>query len=325
MPQPRLFCFGLGYSALALARALRSEGWRVAGTCRSPEKRAGLIAQGIEAHLFDRGRPLVDPGALAGCRFILSSVPPDEAGDPVIDHHAGDLARLETVDWIGYLSTTGVYGDRAGGWVDEGSERRPGGVRGRRRVAAEDAWLRLWERDGLPVHLFRLAGIYGPGRSALDALRRGTARRVVKPGQVFGRVHVEDVVTVLRASMAQPHPGAAYNVCDDRPADPAAVIEHAAALLGVKPPPAVPFEEAELSPMAASFYAENKRVRNDRIKRELGVRLRYPDYCAGLAALLAAEAGNPTLPRLAGGEGEIRGEGVGRRAEEGRGTAPGSR
>ncbi len=289
MPQPRLFCFGLGYSALALARVLAGEGWRIAGTCRTEAKQRDLLKAGIAAQIFDRGRPLANPDAMAGTAFILSSVPPDAAGDPVLDHHAADLARLEGVEWIGYLSTTGVYGDRGGDWVDETSPRNPSGERGLRRVAAEDGWLRLWNRDALPVHLFRLAGIYGPGRSALDSLRQGTARRVVKPGQVFGRIHVDDIVAVLRASMRRPRPGAAYNLCDDSPADPAAVIEHAAALLGMDPPPAVPFESADLSPMARSFYADSKRVSNQRIKTELGVRLRHPDYRAGLAALLAAE------------------------------------
>jgi len=287
---PRLFCFGLGYSALALRDALLAEGWRVAGTCRSDDKRAALRARGIDAHLFDRGRPLDDAAAaLAGVSHLLSSVPPDAEGDPVLDHHGADLAALGGLDWVGYLSTTGVYGDRAGGLVDESSRLTPSGERGRRRLAAERGWLALWERHRVPVHVFRLAAIYGPGRSALDALRAGKARRIDKPGQLFSRIHVDDIVRVLRASMAQPNPGAAYNVCDDEPAPPRAVIEHAAALLGVEPPPLVPFEAAALSPMAKSFYADNKRVSNARIKRELGVRLAYPDYRAGLAALRAAE------------------------------------
>ncbi len=288
-PTPRLFCFGLGYTALALAESLRAEGWRIAGTCRSAEDRAALARRGIEAHLFDRDRPLADPAAiLAGTRCLLSSVPPDAAGDPVLDRHAADIAGIEGLAWVGYLSTTGVYGDRAGGWVDETSPLRPSGERGRRRLAAETAWLDLWRRGGTPVHLFRLAGIYGPGRSALDAVRAGRAKRIVKPGQVFSRIHVEDIVAVLRASIARPNPGAAYNVCDDDPAPPAEVVAFACALLGVAPPPPVPFDEADLSPMARSFYADNKRVRNDRIKTELGVRLRHPDYRAGLTAILQA-------------------------------------
>lgn len=282
---PRLFCFGLGYSALALARTLMPRGWTVAGTSRTEETRQVLAAEGIEAHLFDRGRPLADPGgAFAGATHLLSSVPPDDTGDPVLDRHGPAIAAAAP-EWIGYLSTTGVYGDRAGGWVDEAGDLRPVGTRGRRRVAAEMAWLDLHRTHGSPVHLFRLAGIYGPGRGPFEQVRAGTARRVVKPGQVFSRIHVEDIVQVLLASMARPNPGAAYNVCDDDPAPPQDVIAEAARLLGLDPPPEIPFEAAELSPMARSFYEESKRVSNRRIKEELGVRLRYPTYREGLAAL----------------------------------------
>jgi nucleoside-diphosphate-sugar epimerase len=285
---PTLFCFGLGYTALALAAPLQAEGWRIAGTCRTAEQQAALATRDITAHIFERDRPLAGPAAvLAGITHILSSVPPDAAGDPVLDAHRNDLARLSGLVWVGYLSTTGVYGDRAGGWVDEGSVLEPTGERGRRRLAAERDWLALWQHHGLPIHLFRLAGIYGPGSNALESLRDGTAKRILKPGQVFSRIHVDDIVQVLRASMARPNPGAAYNVCDDNPAPPAEVIEYAADLLGIAPPPAVPFDQAELSPMARSFYEDNKRVRNDRIKRELGVTLRYPDYRVGLQAILA--------------------------------------
>ncbi|HEV7370306.1 SDR family oxidoreductase [Arenibaculum sp.] len=291
MTGPRLFCFGLGYSALALADRLLPQGWRVAGTTRAQEKAQALAARGIETFLFDRGRPLADPSrALAGTTHVLSAVPPDRDGDPVLDRHGGDLAG-PGLAWAGYLSTTGVYGDHDGGWVDEATPRVPTGARGRARLAAEDGWLELWRRHGVPVHLFRLPGIYGPGRSAIDALRAGTARRIDKPGQVFSRIHVEDIARVLEASMARPNPGADYNVCDDEAGPGHEVVAHAARLLGVEPPPLVPFEAADLSPMAASFYADSKRVRNDRIKRELGVRLAYPTYRDGLAAQLSAERG----------------------------------
>jgi nucleoside-diphosphate-sugar epimerase len=288
----RLFCFGLGYSALVLAERLRRRGWMVAGTCRSEANQTALARDGIAAHLFDRDRPLADlAAALAGTTHLLSSVPPDAAGDPVIDCHAGDIAAIaRSLAWSGYLSTTGVYGDRGGGWVDETAPLRPSGERGQRRCAAETAWLDLWRRDGVPVHLFRLAAIYGPGRSALDQVRAGTARRIDKPGQVFSRIHVEDIAGVLEASMARPNPGAAYNVCDDDPAPPQDVVAFACALLGVEPPPLVPVGEAGLSPMARSFYDDNKRVANVRIKQELGVRLRYPSYSAGLRALLGDPA-----------------------------------
>ena len=291
-PPPLLFCFGLGYSALAFAGALQASGWQVAGTCRSPEKQAALARRGIAAQLFDRTRPLVDPAAAFGrATAILSAVPPDESGDPVLDGHAGDLARAGDANWVGYLSTTGVYGDRQGGWVDESSALRPTGGRGRRRVAAEQGWLALHRAAGLPVHVFRLAGIYGPGRNPLRSLREGTARRVIKPGQVFSRIHRDDIVGVLRASLARPDPGAVYNVCDDDPAAPDEVVAHAASLLGVPPPPAVPLADAALSPMGRSFFDDNKRVANRKIKNELGVVLRYPDYRSGLAALLAAGEG----------------------------------
>jgi len=286
--KPHLFCFGLGYTALALARALVGRGWRITGTCRDAAHAEEVRKLGLEIVIFDRDHPIADLDLrLAGATHLLSSVPPDERGDPVLDVHAAAIAGAAShLQWIGYLSTTGVYGDRQGGWVDESSALTPTGDRGRRRLAAETAWLALPQA----AHLFRLAGIYGPGRSALDTVRSGKAKRVVKPGQVFSRIHVEDIVQVLLASIAHPNPGAAYNVCDDDAADPAEVITYACRLLNVAPPPEVLFAEAALSPMARSFYDDNKRVRNDRIKRELGVVLQYPDYRTGLTTLLAAQS-----------------------------------
>jgi nucleoside-diphosphate-sugar epimerase len=280
--RPVLLCFGLGYSARVLADRLAGEGWTVRGTSRVPDQaaRPGMLR-------FDRQHPL-PPAAFADVTHVLVSVPPDEAGDPVLDTHADDIAALPGLAWLGYLSTTGVYGNRGGDWVDEASELRPSGARGRRRVAAEASWLDLWRRRGVPVHAFRLAGIYGPGRSPFEALRAGTAKRIERPGQVFSRIHVDDLASVLSLSMARPCPGAIYNVCDDAPAEPAAVIAHAADLLGLPAPPLVPFDEAELSPMARSFWTDNKRVSNALIKQELGVALRYPNYRAGLTAILAA-------------------------------------
>lgn len=287
---PRLFCFGLGYTARVLAARLLARGWRVAGTTRGEDEARALARSGFGVFLFDRGRPLADAaGALAGTTHLLSSVPPDDDGDPVIDGHGGDIAALGGLVWAGYLSTTGVYGDRDGAWVDEEEALEPTGARGRARVAAEAAWLALQRDHGVPVHLFRLAGIYGPGRNALATVKAGRARRVEKPGQVFSRIHVDDIATVLEASMARPNPGRAYNVCDDDPAPPAEVIAHACDLLGVAPPPLEPFAQAELSAMARSFYRDNKRVSNRRIKEELGVELAYPDYKTGLAALLGEQ------------------------------------
>jgi nucleoside-diphosphate-sugar epimerase len=289
MTGSHLFCFGFGYSALALARRLTASGWVVTGTCRSAEKAAMLREAGFSVALFHREQP-VDPTALDGVTHLLVSVPPDAAGDPVLALHGNDIAALLGLSWLGYLSTTGVYGDRGGGWVDETARLLPTGERGRSRVGAEQGWLSLWHDSGVPVHIFRLAGIYGPGRSAFDALRAGTAKRIDKPGQVFSRIHIEDLARVLVASIGQPRPGAVYNVCDDDPSPPEAVVAHAATLLRVQPPPLVPFEAAGLSPMARSFYADNKRVSNRLIKTELGVRLLYPDFRAGLAAILADEA-----------------------------------
>ncbi len=286
----RLFCFGLGSSALALTALLKAEGWRIAGTCRSAEKAALLAARGIETYRFDGESPMADvAAALAGTTHLLISAPPGANGDPVLRQHAADIATISSLQWLGYLSTTGVYGDRQGAWVDESAPLEPSGARGQRRVAAEAGWLELWRRHGLAVHLFRLAGIYGPDSNALATVRAGKAQRVDKPGQVFSRIHVADIAQVLRASMAKPNPGAAYNVCDDNPAAPEEVIRYACELLGVTPPPLVPFEVAQLSPMARSFYDDNKRVRNDRIKTELGVVLTYPDYKVGLQAILKAE------------------------------------
>jgi len=285
----KLFCFGLGYSALALAETLLAEGWGVAGTCRAAEKQADFARRGVEALLFESDRPLVE-SAFEGVTHVLQSIPPGAEGDPVLAMHGAMLARRRQIRWFGYLSTTGVYGDRGGDWVEEHDDLQPTGERGRRRVAAEVGWSRLLYAEGLPLHVFRLAGIYGPGRSALDSLRADTAKRVIKPGQVFSRIHVADIVQVLRTSMARPNAGAVYNVCDDDPAPPWEVVEYAAELLGIPAPPAVPFEQAELSDMARSFYDDNKRVRNERIKRELGVQLMYPSYREGLRALSSSQS-----------------------------------
>ena len=286
-----LLCFGYGYSARALAGRLKPKGWRITGTCRDADKAAALEREGVTALVFDGSAPIADLAAhLAAPTHVLLSVPPDDGGDPVWRLHGADLnACAARIPWLGYLSTTGVYGDRQGGWVDEASDLTPATKRGALRLKAEQQWL---EAKGLPVHIFRLAGIYGPGRNPLARVMKGTARRVVKPGQVFSRIHVDDIAQVLEASISRPNPGAAYNVCDDFAAPPQDVIAHAAELLGQPIPPDIPFEAAEMSPMGRSFYAESKRVRNDRIKQELGVELIYPDYKAGLKALKDQEFGD---------------------------------
>lgn len=287
----RLFCFGLGYSAEALARVARADGWAVAGTGRTVERPRALAEAGVEVFRFDTGRPLENPRvALAGATHVLVSVPPDDAGDAVLNAHRADLAALSGLRWIGYLSTTGVYGDTGGAWVDEAAPVKPTSARSRQRADAERAWLALGREHGLPVHVFRLAGIYGPGRSALDQVRAGTARRIDRPDHLFSRIHVDDIARVLMASIAKPRPGSVYNVCDDTPATPAAVIEEACRLRGVPPPPLVPFAEAAqaMSPMALSFWRDNRRVVNRRIKEELGVVLKYPNYRDGLRGILEA-------------------------------------
>ena len=289
---PTLLSLGHGYSARALVPLL--PGWRVIGTTRSAEKARALEAQGVEPRLFPGDDLRAD---IAGATHLLTSIAPDgepepdappsrPVADPVLRALRGAIAEAAPrLAWAGYLSTTGVYGDHGGGWVDEDAPLAPATARGEARVRAEAEWRAV---PGLPLHVFRLAGIYGPGRGPFAKLRAGTARRIVKPGQVFSRIHVDDVAATLRASIERPEPGAVYNVCDDAPAPPQDVIADAARLLGLPVPPEVPFEEAELSPMARSFYAESKRVRNDRI-RALGVRLRHPDHRSGLRAILAAE------------------------------------
>ncbi len=262
-------------------------GWDIAGTTRSADRARVIEQSGV--------RPLIWPGSevsqvLGKATHLLTSVSPDADGDPVLPVLAEEIAGAAPhLEWVGYLSTTGVYGDHQGGWVDEATPLTPTTERGRARVLAEDQWRDLAARSGLPLHIFRLAGIYGPGRGPFEKVRDGTARRIIKPGQVFSRIHVDDIAQVLAASMARPDPGAVYNVCDDDPAPPEDVIAEAARLLGMKVPPAVPWDQADLGPMARSFYAESKRVRNDRIKAELGVRLMHPDYRSGLRALLKAE------------------------------------
>ena len=276
-----LFCFGLGYCADYLSAKLIKQGWQISATCRTSEKAALLEASGIRPVLLSGKKVTVTD--LDKADHILISVPPEQDGsDPVINFAEAALAALQDqLKWVGYLSTTGVYGDHQGAWIDE---ETPAGLlseRGQRRVAAEAQWA----ATGLPMHYFRLAGIYGPGRNSLRALQNGTARRVVKQGQVFSRIHLVDITRILEASMANPNAGRAYSVCDDTPAPPQDVVTYAAELMGVSPPALQDFATAELSPMARSFYGENKRIRNNRIKEELGVSLEYPDYRAGLSAL----------------------------------------
>ncbi len=288
-----LLSLGHGYTARALGRRLTAEGWSVIGTTRDDHAARAIAAEGAEPLLLPAaGLAGFDlSGALARADHLLVSIAPGASGDPVLAAQASALAEAAPhLRWIGYLSTTGVYGDHGGGWVDETTPANPVSERGRARVLAEGQWLDFGRRTGVPVQVFRLAGIYGPGRGPFEKIRNGTAQRVIKPGQYFSRAHVEDIATVLAASMARPDPGAIYNVCDDEPAPPQDVLTRAAAMIGMAPPPEVPYDKADLSPMARAFYADSKRVRNDRIKRDLGVALAYPTLDAGLRAILAAES-----------------------------------
>ena len=297
-----LVVFGHGYSAAAFARRVRDRFGRIVATTRTAGKRDALRREGIAGRLFP-GEEDALAADLAEAEAVLVSIPPDASGDRVLAAFRDALAAAPRLSWIGYLSTIGVYGDQGGGWVDEATEPRPVSARSRERVAAERAWLRFGEETGeqageqagketgKSVALFRLAGIYGPGRNPLAKLAAGSATRIAKPGQVFNRIHVDDIAAVLAASLDRPRQGAVYNVTDDEPAPPQDVVAHAAALAGVAPPPEVAFAEAALSPMARSFYGENKRVRNALLRDELGVSLAYPTYREGLAALRAAGEG----------------------------------
>lgn len=289
MKAKTLLSFGHGYSAQALTRLLLPKGWRIIATTRTEEKAKNLVATGVE--------PVVWPGtdlgaALRDANALLISAAPTTEGDVVLAAYRAEIAaRAAQYDWVGYLSTTGVYGDHGGAWVDETTALNPATKRGQARVAAEADWQSITD---LPLHIFRLAGIYGPERGPFAKVRAGTARRIIKKGQVFSRIHVDDIAQVLEASLRHPRPGGIYNVCDDDPAPPQDVIGYAAELLGLPLPPAQDFETAEMTPMARSFYAESKKVRNELIKSELGVKLKYPDYKTGLQAMLR-EARNPPV------------------------------
>ena len=280
-----LLSIGHGYSAQALAARLIPQGWRILGTTRSADKAAEVVATGVE--------PVIWPGADLGALIveiphILVSAGPGRDGDPVLNAVEDDIARAAPhVCWLGYLSTTGVYGDHGGDWVDEDTPLTPSTTRGQARVEAEARWQAI---PDLPLHIFRLAGIYGPGRGPFAKVRAGTARRIIKDGQVFSRIHVADIAQALDLSLHSPDPGAIYNLCDDDPAPPQDVIAHAAELLGLPVPPAIAFEDADMTPMARSFYAESKKVRNDRIKQALGWKPIFPTYRAGLAAMATSES-----------------------------------
>ncbi|MDD9798385.1 MAG: SDR family oxidoreductase [Alphaproteobacteria bacterium] len=276
-----LLCFGFGFCAAALAKQLQAQNWQISATCRKAEK-AGLLEKNAIRPLLLDGTKLTPKQIGDATHILLSAAPDEKIGDPILALAGEALQDMAAqFAWAGYLSTTAVYGDHGGAWVDENTPLNATTKRGHRRIAAEKAW----QATDLPMHYFRLAGIYGPGRNALKSLENGTARRIDKPGQVFSRIHVEDIAQILMASMAQPNRGRAYNLCDDEPAPPQKVVEYAASLMKQPPPPLLPFDKANLSPMAYSFYSENKRVKNTRVKTELEITLKYPTYREGLTAL----------------------------------------
>lgn len=282
----KLVCLGLGYSARAFAEAVSRRGATVAGTSTTEAGAQAITRAGWRGVVFDGERPSPELSAeLATATHLVISIPPSATGDAALRHHAGDFARASRLGWIGYLSTIGVYGDTGGDWVDETTPPEPALPRTAWRIAAEKEWLDLGRSCGKRTIVFRLSGIYGPGRSAIDALKAGTARRLVKPGYVSNRIHVADIATTLLNSLDRTPGFDLYNVTDDEPSPPQDVVAYAAGLLGVPVPPEIPFAEADLTPMAASFYATCKRVRNDRIKTDLGVRLTYPTYREGIGAI----------------------------------------
>ncbi|MBU6420115.1 MAG: SDR family oxidoreductase [Proteobacteria bacterium] len=271
-----LLIFGLGYAGRAIAKAAVEAGWHVSATTRG-ETRA---EPGVTLVPFAKAGPVI-----AAATHILSSAAPDETGDPVLARYHAAL-KSAPAQWLGYLSTTGVYGDAQGNWVDEDSKPNPGSARTKRRVAAEHGWAALEK----PLAIFRLAGIYGPGRSMLDDLQAGQGRHVLKPGHLFGRIHREDIAQAVLAALGQNATGI-FNFSDDEPATPSDVVCEAARLLGIVPPPPVPYEQISktMSPMALSFWSENRKVAAEKTKSHLGIAWRYPTYREGLAAILAEE------------------------------------
>lgn len=280
-----LVIFGIGYSGLAIARELSASGAIATGTTRKESRFAEIRAAGVEPELYAGvGFSAALAAKLAVATHIVVSIAPDHGGDPLVADFAGGLkSACPKLEWVGYLSTVGVYGDHDGGWVDEETACRPVSRRSMARVEAETAWTQLCARDGVPLAILRLSGIYGPGKNALANLATGTARRLVKPGQVFNRIHVEDIAGAT-ALLAGKRAGGIFNVTDDEPAPPQDVVAFAATLMGVEPPPETDFSTADLSPMARSFYGENKRVSNAKI-RALGYAFRHPDYRAALTDL----------------------------------------
>jgi hypothetical protein len=292
-----LFVFGLSYTARQFIDTYRSRVARICGTYRSPKKAEALRASSIVPYFFDGES--YDAGILdelARADAVIISIPPSSESDLVLRHFSGAIVSAPHLCWVGYLSTVGVYGNANGGWVDENTPPSPVNERSRHRIVAEQQWLELGDRVAFAVQIFRLAGIYGPGRNALLKVAEGTARRIIKPSQVFNRIHSSDIAQVLMASIERPSRNTIYNVADDEPGPPQDVITYAAELLGVEPPPEVPFDRADMTSMARTFYQDNKRVLNKRIRDDLGVTLLYPTYRQGLSSLHALGEGVQVPP-----------------------------
>ncbi len=288
----RAFFFGLGFSSQRAAQIMHQSGafTDTLGTVRTPEKAAAITNAAYSALVFDGKAPGPDVGQAlkSGVTHIVLSIAPDENGDPVLRHHRADLDAAADLQWLCYYSTVGVYGDFGGDWIDETVPLVPRNMRSDYRVIAEQQWRDYAAERGVPLTILRLAGIYGPGRSTFDKLREGTARRVIKPGQVFNRIHVEDIARVTMLA-AEKRLDGTFNMADDEPAPPQDVIEYAAKMIGIPVPPDLPFETAEMTPMQKSFYRDNKRVSNKAIKTALGIDMLYPTYRAGLAQILESE------------------------------------
>jgi len=294
----RLFCFGLGYCA---RRAIAALGVEASGATRRAEAAAAWRREGVAAFAVEApGDREGLAAALAEAETLIVSAPPDDRGDPALAGFARALDAAPRLKRVVYLSSVGVYGDRGGAWVDETSAPAPASPRARRRLAAEEQWRAFAASRGVALEVLRLAGIYGPGRNALVKLAAGEARRIVKPGLALSRIHVDDVAEVARRLIEAGGPGGVWNVADEAPAPPQDVIAFAAALIGVAPPPEENFAAAALSPLARSFYADDRRVSVDKLRRELGYRWLYPTYREGLAALAAAGEGRRATGTLAG-------------------------
>ncbi len=282
----RLFCFGLGFTAQALARKLPAQGWSISGTCREKDKK--ISSENLLTVPFDGNKATEEiRDSISKATHLLVSIPPQSSGDVVLQNFGSQIEECENLQWIGYVSSTGVYGDTQGEWVDECSPLKPLTELNVRRVESENGWLNMVKKNR-PVMVFRCVAIYGPGRNLLLSVKKGKARRIDKPGLVFSRVHVDDIAQTLEASIQKPNPGEIYNVSDDHPSSPSEAVEYACQLLHVKPPPLIPFESAELSELARGFYTTCKRVGNKKIKEELGVKLKYPNLKSGLGAILKA-------------------------------------